>query len=731
MGTLSTFGIFTMTRLGVYAATQGLNVSGNNVTNINTEGYTRQVLDQTSLHMSAADRYSTQSIHMGSGVLAPGVYQIRDQFLDIRYRKANSGVGYMESELDGLDHLSSLLDEVNKGNDQEGVLEAMFNDMVDQMDQLAAQGAGKDQDDTLFRASVETLTRQLNKTASDLEELRGTRIEKLQEDIGEVNKILEQIRDLTTTIRKNTIYGDNSLEQLDQRNLLLDKLSEYMDIDVVYTEENLTPTITWDKLTIRTGTDPQRIVADGLYASTLELRVGTDEGEDPNFDLNFLELRDIHGHGKILREGDLGAVKNRDAGAMTLDENGEYVVIGEGDEMEPLEFLTEEEAQALCDQLNETANGVEYRLQYDDGVLTVHQYTTTFYASSEDAYAALEELNAAGRDYTEHTNPVTGEVTRYTNRIVNMGSTFEIHQFEVFYGKVQLGDTELGGGLLADREILTEEGIFSTQEDLDGDPNAASKRGIVFYQKALDVLANTLASTLNDANTIPDQELYETRQVDVRQDDGSYLTTYEFIDADGNPVTDGDRSKYVLKKEYSYYNGGVLLSNKSTDNDDTGITAANISISKNWANGSFRVLRTKQPQDLDSNGNPIPASTLNDNLNHIRNLLIDKHAFMPNNAGIYSNAASDEPFFTGSFQELFTDHIAVSLATDKSYVSTMLNNNTIMADQLYVNRDGVQGVDLNDEAVNMMQYQKAYDAACRLMTVYDEMLDKLINGTAV
>jgi flagellar hook-associated protein 1 FlgK len=31
----------------------------------------------------------------------------------------------------------------------------------------------------------------------------------------------------------------------------------------------------------------------------------------------------------------------------------------------------------------------------------------------------------------------------------------------------------------------------------------------------------------------------------------------------------------------------------------------------------------------------------------------------------------------------------------------------------------------------MIQYQKAYSAACRLMTVLDEALEKLINGTGV
>ena len=38
-------------------------------------------------------------------------------------------------------------------------------------------------------------------------------------------------------------------------------------------------------------------------------------------------------------------------------------------------------------------------------------------------------------------------------------------------------------------------------------------------------------------------------------------------------------------------------------------------------------------------------------------------------------------------------------------------------------------MDLNDEATNMMMYQKSYAAACQLMTTLDSMLDKLINGT--
>ena len=61
----------------------------------------------------------------------------------------------------------------------------------------------------------------------------------------------------------------------------------------------------------------------------------------------------------------------------------------------------------------------------------------------------------------------------------------------------------------------------------------------------------------------------------------------------------------------------------------------------------------------------------------------------------------------------------------------MLTNYVASATELNTSRDSVSGVDLNDEAASLMQYQKSYAAACRLMTTLDEALDKLINGTGV
>lgn len=102
----STFGSFGVARLGIYAAQKGLDVTGNNITNINTPGYTRQRLDQVSLISSVSDKYFNQNMtRVGQGVLTTGVSQLRDPGLDLIYREAQADLGAYGGKLKGLGSL--------------------------------------------------------------------------------------------------------------------------------------------------------------------------------------------------------------------------------------------------------------------------------------------------------------------------------------------------------------------------------------------------------------------------------------------------------------------------------------------------------------------------------------------------------------------------------------------------------------------------------------------------
>ena len=97
MSNVSTFGAFTMAKLGIYASQKAMQVTGNNISNINTPGYTRQSLDLDSLYIGGADRYTSKwDAKLGSGVMVSGVSQIRSPYLDIRYRTEYSTTGLKE-----------------------------------------------------------------------------------------------------------------------------------------------------------------------------------------------------------------------------------------------------------------------------------------------------------------------------------------------------------------------------------------------------------------------------------------------------------------------------------------------------------------------------------------------------------------------------------------------------------------------------------------------------------
>ena len=164
----------------------------------------------------------------------------------------------------------------------------------------------------------------------------------------------------------------------------------------------------------------------------------------------------------------------------------------------------------------------------------------------------------------------------------------------------------------------------------------------------------------------------------------------------------------------------MLFSNNGAGNDTTNIDARNISISKGWGETTVRVLNTKEP---NINGNTTKGS----NIKHMINLMNEKVTYYTDEV---QADASHGKYFVGTFQEMYRN-ISTTLADDRRTTTILYNSFDGEVLSLENNRQSVSGVDLNEEATNMMQFQKSYSAACRLLTTIDSMLDKLINGTAI
>lgn len=204
-----------------------------------------------------------------------------------------------------------------------------------------------------------------------------------------------------------------------------------------------------------------------------------------------------------------------------------------------------------------------------------------------------------------------------------------------------------------------------------------SVQGIPYYKDRIDTLAQTFANVVN--NIVPEME-------------GTPGQMTQKIDANGNKVF-----KTLI---------GAKQSDGTTDKNSI-VTAANISVSDEWNSGAASYLFSD------------PGSLKN-----------SAYATQLSNAITGSNTAfqSYGETFSGTFEEYLIDYTG-KVGTDTSYYSNLQSVSSSVSNDLLDRRDNVSAVQMDEETTNMMTFQKSYNAAARLMTTLDDMLDKLINST--
>lgn len=219
---------------GYYVAKQGINVSraqlevtGQNISNVNTEGYTKQRVDTYALGsmMGKSRVAAAKSDYIGSGVNINKYSQSRDAFLDVRYRQENAKYGGTSAELSVLTEIGYVLDDavVDGLNDQ-------IQDFVSQLQNLS----GKANDPVIqnvVKGSAQSVAQLLNQYATQIKNAKNEMVTTVSDGaIREINGYLQNIATLNKAIRSANVSGDPALELNDQRNTLIDNLSTYFDI---------------------------------------------------------------------------------------------------------------------------------------------------------------------------------------------------------------------------------------------------------------------------------------------------------------------------------------------------------------------------------------------------------------------------------------------------------------------------------------------------------------------
>ncbi|MEA5040817.1 MAG: flagellar hook-associated protein FlgK [Clostridiaceae bacterium] len=223
----ATFHGLEIAKSGLTAAQIAVNIANQNIANAETEGYTRQSVVQTSVSAGLGPfQFALSGPVVGQGVTVTEIMQNRDAYLDVRYRNANSTYHAFSSSVSALESIRGVLDET----DTDG-LNVALADYYTALQDLSNNQQGTEYM-SLLRSAGEKVTNVLNEYASQLGQIGEELNYDLSLSVDDANNLLSKINELNKNIAVSTVNGTDCNELKDQRNIYLDKLSEYMNISV-------------------------------------------------------------------------------------------------------------------------------------------------------------------------------------------------------------------------------------------------------------------------------------------------------------------------------------------------------------------------------------------------------------------------------------------------------------------------------------------------------------------
>lgn len=219
----STFFGLTIGKSGIYAANAGINTTAHNISNAETEGYSRQQVKQEA---STAIRVYNSYGMAGTGVDVKDIVQIRDEYYDQKYTRNNTIYGEYSTKQYYMREIENYFNELNL----EGFT-TTFNQMYDSLQELSKNPA-----DLTIRTQVtsfgQSFCEYFNFISESVKKIQDECNIEVKNQVERINSISARVASLTKQINTLEVNGSRANDLRDQRALLIDELSEIGSISV-------------------------------------------------------------------------------------------------------------------------------------------------------------------------------------------------------------------------------------------------------------------------------------------------------------------------------------------------------------------------------------------------------------------------------------------------------------------------------------------------------------------
>jgi flagellar hook-associated protein 1 FlgK len=227
------FGLLETGSRALFAQQTGLAVTGNNISNVNTPGYSRQ-----RVNLVTTPDLRLEPAPIGTGVRVQSIERLRSAFLDAQIRQETSRLGYYTQQGDILSQLEVLFNDpiTLSASSLDDTAEAGLNSTLTEFFD-ALQEVSLEPESTSVRTALEqqaqVLVSTFNLIAVQLQDLREEVNTRVQNTVDEINGLLKSIYDVNQQIGRLEVgQGDQANNLRDQRDLLITQLSSYIPLDV-------------------------------------------------------------------------------------------------------------------------------------------------------------------------------------------------------------------------------------------------------------------------------------------------------------------------------------------------------------------------------------------------------------------------------------------------------------------------------------------------------------------
>lgn len=691
---------------GLFTNQAALRITGNNIANVNTPGYARQVVSQETVLVGSR----------AAGVKISEITRVVDRFLEQAAFTATSALSEYTVQREFHDRLQGVLGRP----DSQSTLAGRINSLFASIGELSLNAG----DNILRQAtlnSIQSFADESSRVAQSIQDLRADTNRQIAEQVNKVNDALQRIHQLNPLIiRENILNGElGGLE--DQRSQAIAEVADILDVQV-----NLQPDGSVHVLT-ETGV----VLVDSAVRELEYTAPGTVTAETQFDQIKIYTLDAITGER-------LSAFQNLDPNLRGGRLRG--LIDLRDDQLRDLSLSLGELSASVIDQLNAVhnanasvppPNSMVGRLaalpSADD-----HQFT------GRAVFAVVDENNQVVATHTvDFDNP---GIVSFDDAIADANT-----------GLAGAGTLALTGGVMSFTASNAAHGVVIVQDP--AAPSDRAGRGFSHYFGMNDLIEGQVSGRYETGlvgTQINDFGIGEQVTIRLRDGNGTVLAehtltiaagTYDDLLADlnapgalGNVATFSLDAKGTLQVTPNTGFSDVRISvvNDNTSHFGTGVSfsalfgvgdkyladaAKNLRVLESVANDPGRLAVAKF--DLSAAVGDV-ALSIGDARGALELGSLETQAFGFNAAGELAAQSVTLGQYAGAFLS------NAGLMAER--VTTLEADNSAMKTEIEERLSDVSGVNLDEELANMVIYQNSYNAAARLLTTAQELYDALLNA---